>query len=252
MVDGLFAEQIRGCGFEGEDFKTYWESFSDRGSVECVDVEFQNGKKSVRLHVEGGRAGIRQGRIFVDAGHDYDGSLWVKREAGSPQLTLRVVSSKGDPIASVPLAVTGSGWQEVHYSFSSPVRDTQASVEIAAAGSGTLLLDFVSMMRADVRRDGMLRPDLLAGPARSRSALHSLARGLLRFHIQVEGRHRPARLAPLPPQHDLGRLLGLLRLRDGGVPGALPEAQRRAPDRAGRRPAPTPSRFSTPWTGSTT
>ncbi len=68
VVDGLFAEQIRGCGFEGEDFKTYWESFSDRGSVEIADVEFQNGKKSVRLHVEGGRAGIRQGRLYVDCG----------------------------------------------------------------------------------------------------------------------------------------------------------------------------------------
>uniref|UniRef100_Q026H9 non-reducing end alpha-L-arabinofuranosidase n=1 Tax=Solibacter usitatus (strain Ellin6076) TaxID=234267 RepID=Q026H9_SOLUE len=161
VVDGLFAEQIRGCGFEGEDFKTYWEPFSENGSAECVDVEFRNGKKSVRLQVEGGRAGIRQGRLFMDAGHTYDGSLWVKHEAGSPQLTLRVISSKGDPIASAPLAVTGSGWQEVHYSFSSAVRETQASVEIAAAGRGTLLLDFVSMMRADVRRDGMLRPDLL-------------------------------------------------------------------------------------------
>jgi alpha-L-arabinofuranosidase len=161
VVDGLFAEQIRGCGFEGDDFKTYWEPFSDRGSSECVDVDFKNGKKSARLHVEDGRAGIRQGRLFVDAGHAYDGSLWIKREAGSPQLTLRVATSKGEPIASVPLAITGSDWEEVRYSFSSSVRDTQASVEIAAAGSGTLLVDFISMMRADVRRDGMLRPDLL-------------------------------------------------------------------------------------------
>jgi alpha-N-arabinofuranosidase len=41
------------------------------------------------------------------------------------------------------------------------VRDTQATLEIVATGRGTLLVDFVSMMRADVRRDGMLRPDLL-------------------------------------------------------------------------------------------
>jgi alpha-N-arabinofuranosidase len=41
------------------------------------------------------------------------------------------------------------------------VRDTQSSVEIAAAGNGAALLDFVSMMRADVRLAGMLRPDLL-------------------------------------------------------------------------------------------
>ena len=61
-------EQIRGCGFEDEDFKNYWESFSDRGRVEMADVGFKNGKKSVRLHAEGGRAGVRQGRIYVEAG----------------------------------------------------------------------------------------------------------------------------------------------------------------------------------------
>jgi alpha-N-arabinofuranosidase len=161
VVDGLFAEQIRGCGFEGEDFKTYWKAFSDRGTVEIAEVEFQNGKKSARLRADGGKAGIRQNRLYVIGGHQYDGSLWVRREQGSPQLTLRVLSSRGGLIASIPLAATGSDWQEVRYSFTSPVQDTNASVEIAATGSGTLLVDFVSMMRADARRDGMLRPDLL-------------------------------------------------------------------------------------------
>ena len=174
VEDGLFAEQIQGCGFEGEDFATYWKSFSERGSVEIADVEFKNGKKSVRLHVDGGRAGIRQDRIYVDAGLKYDGSLWVKREEGSPQLTLRIVSSKGNAIASVPLAVAGSDWQEVRYAFASPVRDTQASVEIAATGTGRLLLDFISLMRADVRRDGMLRPDLV-------QALRDLAPPFIRW-----------------------------------------------------------------------
>src|SRR5512139_3758406 len=161
VEDGLFAEQIQGCGFEGEDLATYWKPFSDRGRLELAAVDFKNGKRSVRLRAEGGRAGIRQGRIFVDAGCEYDGSIWIKREAGTPQLTLRVASSQGAQIASVPLVVTGSDWQEVPYRFTSSVRDTQASVEIAAAGTGSLLLDFVSMMRADVRRDGALRPDLV-------------------------------------------------------------------------------------------
>jgi alpha-N-arabinofuranosidase len=161
VEDGLFAEQIRGCGFEGDDFKTYWQSFAERGSVDLADVDFKNGKRSVRLHVAGGRAGIRQGRLFLAAGYQYDGSLWVRNEQGSPQLTLRVISSKQEPVASIPLRVTASGWQEVAYSFKSSQRDTQASVEIAVSGTGTLLLDFISMMRSDVRRDGMLRPDLL-------------------------------------------------------------------------------------------
>jgi alpha-N-arabinofuranosidase len=174
VEDGLFAEQIQGCGFEGKDFETYWRAFSERGSVEIADVEFKNGNKSVRLRVEGGRAGVRQGRLFLDAGHEYDGSLWVKREQGSPQLTLRVASSKGEPIASVPLPAANADWHEVPYSFSSAVHDTQATVEIAATGTGTVLIDFVSMMRADVRRDGMLRPDLL-------QALRGLAPAFIRW-----------------------------------------------------------------------
>jgi alpha-N-arabinofuranosidase len=161
VEDGLFAEQIRGAGFEGDDFKTYWEPFSDRGAVELANVNFQNGTKSVRLNVEGGRAGVKQGRIFLDSGLKYDGSLWVKREKGTPKLKLDVKSSNGETIASVPFPLTGTDWQEVPFAFTSTIRDTQASIELAATGKGALLVDFVSMMRADVRRDGMLRPDLL-------------------------------------------------------------------------------------------
>lgn len=161
VVDGLFAEQIRGAGFEGEDFKTYWEPFAERGQVEIADLDFKNGKKSVRISLTGGRAGIKQGRIYLEAGKTYDGSLWIKREKGSPKLALTVKGSNGDTIASVPLAVTGTDWQEVPFAFASNVRDTQASIEIAATGKGSLLIDFVSMMSADARKNGMLRPDLL-------------------------------------------------------------------------------------------
>ncbi len=160
VEDGLFAEQVRGAGFEGDDFKTYWEPVAERGRVALVDQEFQNGRKSVRLQVEGGHAAIRQGRFFFDAGVAYEGSLWVKRERGTPQLTLRVQGAHGEPIASVPLRAAGSAWQEVRCTFTSPLRSTQASVEIAAAGNGQVLLDFVSLMRVQARRDGMLRPDL--------------------------------------------------------------------------------------------
>jgi alpha-N-arabinofuranosidase len=161
VEDGLFAEQIRGAGFEGTDFETYWQPFSDRGRVEIASVNFQNGTKSIRLRIYGGQAGIRQGRVFVEQGVKYDGSLWIKRESGSPRLTLRVKSPTSGSIGSVPIAFKGSDWQEVPYAFTSTVRDTQAVVEIAATGHGAVLVDFISMMRADVRRDGMLRPDLL-------------------------------------------------------------------------------------------
>jgi alpha-N-arabinofuranosidase len=174
VEDGLFAEQIRGAGFEGTDFETYWTSVADRGAVEVADIEFSNGKRSVRLRADGGRAGIRQRRIFVESGRTYDAWAWVRREQGAPALTLRVMGSRGDVIATTPLQVAGAVWQEARFSFRSPVRDTDASVEITASGNGVALVDFVSMMPADVRREGMLRLDLL-------QALRNLAPAFIRW-----------------------------------------------------------------------
>src|SRR5665213_50360 len=162
VEDGLFAEQIRGAGFEGEDFKTYWQPFADHGDVQLAEVAFHNGSRCVRLHVDGGHAGIRQGRVFLENGVKYDGWLWMKPESGSAALALRVISATGNESASVPLIPSGRDWQEIPFSFTSQVNDEQASTEIVASGKGTLLLDFVSLMRADARRNGMLRPDLLA------------------------------------------------------------------------------------------
>ena len=161
VEDGLFAEQIRGAGFEGDDFKTYWEPVTTRGNVEIASLNFQNGSKSVRLQSDGGHASIHQRRIFLEAGTRYDGFVWIKREKGNPKLTLQVTSAQGVSIASAPLPFAGADWQQVPFNFTSAIRDTQASVEITATGHGTLLLDFVSLMRADARHDGMLRPDLL-------------------------------------------------------------------------------------------
>jgi alpha-L-arabinofuranosidase len=161
IEDGLFAEQIRGAGFEGEDLKTYWKPFAEGGEVELAEVAFHNGSRCVRLHAAGGHAGIRQGRVFLEEGVRYDGWVWMKPESGSPHIALRVVGSTGESIASIPLTPSGHDWQEVPFRFTSKVRDEQATVEIVADGKGTLLVDFVSLMRADARRDGMLRPDLL-------------------------------------------------------------------------------------------
>src|SRR3954471_17521268 len=70
-VDGLYAEQIRGQGFEGKDFEDYWTKVEDRGSVEPVAVKFETGQRSVRLTPNQGSAGIRQGRIYLEAGKKY-------------------------------------------------------------------------------------------------------------------------------------------------------------------------------------
>ncbi len=162
VVDGLFAEQIQGRGFEGKDFQTYWNPFATNGSASVVNVPFQNGGKSLRLQTDNGAAGVREGRIYLQLGYDYSGSIWLKPESGTLQVNFRVKDSAGNQIATMPLKVSGPDWQEVAYSFSSPRTDTNAAIEIVANGTGAVLVDYISMMRADLRTNGMLRPDLLA------------------------------------------------------------------------------------------
>jgi len=174
VEDGLFGEQIRGAGFEGRDFEAYWTTVGPADAIRVVDVPFEHGTKSVQITSSGKPAGIRQGRVFVDKGRSYDGSVWIRVASGAPRVSLRVRAADGSVLADLPLAARGFDWKEVPFSFVSARTDRDAAIEISAAGRGAVLVDFVSLMRADVRKNGMLRPDLLA-------ALRGLAPAFVRW-----------------------------------------------------------------------
>ena len=161
VVDGLYAEQVQGCGFEGKDFQTYWIPFNNGGSATVISTNFKNGEKSLQLKAEKGSTGVREKRFYLEAGRVYDGSLWAKNIDGSLSLTMRLIDSTGKLINAIPLKGISNEWKEIKYSFTCTKTDTQASLELEAKGTGTILIDFISMMRADVRKNGMLRPDLV-------------------------------------------------------------------------------------------
>jgi alpha-N-arabinofuranosidase len=161
VVDGLFAEQVQGRGFEGTDFETYWKTSGEKGAATVIATTFKNGEKSLQLKAEKGTAGIIQSRIYLQGGKTYSGSMWVNNIEGSLKLAMRFKDSTGVLMKEIPLKVQGKDWQEVPFSFVPPKTDTRAKMEIEAKGTGTLLVDFISMMRADLRKTGMLRPDLV-------------------------------------------------------------------------------------------
>jgi alpha-N-arabinofuranosidase len=161
VVDGLYAEQIRGCGFEGKDYETYWKPFGKGGTAEIVKGNFKNGEKCLRLTPNGGLAGIRQDRVYLQKGFTYSGSVWIMPEKGSVRLSIIFTDSLGKQIIDIPLRSSGSQWQEVKYSFPNIVTDYQAKVEITGRGNGSLLVDYISLMRTDIRNSGSMRPDLV-------------------------------------------------------------------------------------------
>ena len=79
VVDGLFAEQIRGQGFEGDDFVTDWSVVQEgSGEVSIEEVRFEVGEKSGRLKANGSTSGMRQARLYIQERHEYNGSVWIK------------------------------------------------------------------------------------------------------------------------------------------------------------------------------
>jgi alpha-N-arabinofuranosidase len=160
VVDGLFAEQVQGNGFEGKDFENYWRPVGEAGAVTVVNTSFKNGEKSLQIKIKNSSAWIQQGRFYIQKGLTYSGSLWVNILEGSPKITVRLKANSGSLIKEIPLSSNGKGWNEVTFSFYSPVTDSQATLEIGASGNATLLLDFISFMREDLKKSGMLRPDL--------------------------------------------------------------------------------------------
>jgi len=160
VVDGLFAEQMQGQGFEGKDIETYWKTFNNNGSASVVEESFKSSEKSLKLEAQKGSAGIRQGRFFLQSGQTYNGFVWAKAIEGSLNLTMTIKDSLNKIITQIPLKGINKVWKEIPFSFLNKKTDTSVSIEFEAKGSGAMLLDFISFMRADLRTNGSLRPDL--------------------------------------------------------------------------------------------
>ncbi len=161
VVDGLYAEQVQGRGFEGKDFETYWKPFGETGAATVVNSDFKNGEKSLQFKLSKGSAGISQSRFYIAQGFAYSGSVWIRNVEGSPGLRLRMKDSAGKLVKEIPLKASGKEWKEVPYSFACIKTETQATMELEAYGKGIVLVDFITMMRSDLLKSGMMRPDLV-------------------------------------------------------------------------------------------
>ena len=103
-------------------------------------------------------------------------------------------------------------------------------MEIEARGTGTLLVDFISMMLADLRKTGMMRPDLV-------EALDGLKAPFIRWpggsfasiYLWKDG-IRTEGIAKISSEYYLGWLFRLLWFRNRRVHGTLPAAEDRTPD----------------------
>ncbi|MCB0647452.1 MAG: hypothetical protein KDC49_12375 [Saprospiraceae bacterium] len=157
VVDGLYAEKVRGQGFEDKDFETYWKVKGTEKQISVSTLPFKTGKVSVQFN-DKAKASLSQNRIYLKQGQKYNGSLWAKTLSNKATLYLRVRDPKTGLVAEIKKEMRKGDWKEYGYDFTSQVTTPEGELEIAV--SGNILLDFISLMDADERKNGMMREDL--------------------------------------------------------------------------------------------
>ena len=123
------------------------------------------------------RPGIRQGRIFLESGRSYDGSVWIKIESGAPRVSLRVLAADGSVLAdrSAPgarIGVAGSAVlvRERAHRSRRDRRDRRRRTRRGArrfrvADARRRAQERHAASRSARRRSGISRPRSSAGPA---------------------------------------------------------------------------------------
>jgi alpha-N-arabinofuranosidase len=105
-------------------------------------------------------SGIAQERVNAVKGRKYVGSVWARAEGEVNGLTVALMGTSGEVLAKQALKAPGPAFVEAKFRLS-PVRtDPEATLTVTASGSGTLIVDMVSMMRDDSIATGC-RTDLL-------------------------------------------------------------------------------------------
>ena len=157
VVDGLYAEKIRGQGFEDKDFETYWKVNGTDKQISKSNIPFKTGEVSV-LFSDKAKASLVQDRIFLKKGKQYNGSFWAKTLSNKATIYLRIKDAGSGLVSEIRQELKKGDWKEYKYEFTSNIEATDASLEISV--SGNLMLDFISMMDAEERENGMMRQDL--------------------------------------------------------------------------------------------
>ncbi|HOY12702.1 MAG TPA: carbohydrate binding domain-containing protein [Saprospiraceae bacterium] len=157
VVDGLYAEKVRGQGFEGKDFETFWKVSGKSGLINLIETPFKNGLKSVQFK-DKAKATLIQDRIYLKQDQVYNGSFWVNVATSKATIFLRFKDKQNQIVSEIKKEVKKGDWQEVTYDFTSKVTDENCTLEIAV--SGNVMFDFISLMDKNDRANGMMRQDL--------------------------------------------------------------------------------------------
>ncbi|HVG42745.1 MAG TPA: alpha-L-arabinofuranosidase C-terminal domain-containing protein [Chitinophagaceae bacterium] len=191
---GLYAELVKNRSFEFNVPLMGWRRLVGRiprGRIEVFNSGNENNPRYVQIinNSSDTVVGIQNDGfrgMGVHAGGMYNFSVIAKKVAtGEPQLSIELVTGKGNIIGKTTVSGLTNEWKKHKASFTVDSTDAKASLRVMIKGAGTVQMDMISLFPNDTwkGRENGLRKDMV-------QKLADLKPGFIRFPggCIVEGR----------------------------------------------------------------
>jgi alpha-L-arabinofuranosidase len=179
---GIYPELVRNRSFEDADKPEGWKFTSgddkSEATISTADVQAKPpvpplnafNRKSLRVKADGAFTLQNEGYwgMNIVKGDSYAFKVAARGDKFDGKLTVKVLSSTGEVLASGDISGIGKGWQYHTLDLTAAGSYPKAKLEISGDGKGTLFLDMVSLMPDKTWKNHGLRVDL----AESLDALH--------------------------------------------------------------------------------
>ena len=170
---GIYPELVRNRSFEDADTPENWTFAAVGGgnseaAVITSDVHAQPpplnpfNRKSLRVKVDGAFTLQNEGYwgMNIVSGDGYTFKVAARGEKFDGKLTVKLLSSTGEVLASGDISGIGGNWAYHTLDLTATGSDPKSKLEISGDGKGTLFLDMVSLMPKKTWKDHSLRTDL--------------------------------------------------------------------------------------------
>jgi alpha-L-arabinofuranosidase len=167
---GIYPELVRNRSFEDADKPENWAITGAEARISSSRPLNPFNRKSLQLKADGAFSVVNEGYwgMNIAKGDSYAFKVAARGEKFSGTLAVRVLSSRGEVLASGELPSVGESWTYRGLDLVAGGSDAKAKLEISGQGKGTLFLDMVSLLPKKTWKGHGLRTDL----AESLDALH--------------------------------------------------------------------------------
>ncbi|HEX9047027.1 MAG TPA: alpha-L-arabinofuranosidase, partial [Verrucomicrobiae bacterium] len=169
---GIYPEMVRNRSFEDSDKLENWTFTTQSGDSDASIVTADEhgrpvplnpfNRKSLCVKADGEFKLRNEGYwgMNIVSGETYGFRVAARSDKFNGKLTVKVVSSTGDVLATGDLPGVGRDWKYATLDLTATGSDPKSKLEIYGNGKGTLYLDMVSLMPKKTWKDHGLRPDL--------------------------------------------------------------------------------------------